>query len=73
MQTEVAKTSIIVTGLPGLGKTTLIRNVLHEVRALNPTGCYTEEVREKGVRKGFFADRNGGPINIQAASGRVGL
>ena len=54
MQTEVAKTSIIVTGLPGLGKTTLIRNVQHEVRALNPTGCYTEEVREKGVRKGLL-------------------
>jgi len=51
MQTEVAKMSIIATGLPGLGKTTLIRNVLHDH---NPTGCYTEEVREKGVRKGLL-------------------
>ena len=54
MQTEVAKISIIATGLPGLDKTTLIRNVLHEVRDHNPTGCYNEEVREKGVRKGLL-------------------
>lgn len=53
MQTEVEKKNIIVTGLPGVGKTTLIRNVLSEIRDLDPIGFYTEEVREQGVRKGF--------------------
>ena len=47
------KKNIIITGLPGVGKTTLIRNILHEIRSLNPIGFYTAEIREKGIRKGF--------------------
>ena len=45
--------NIIITGLPGVGKTTLIKGILHEIRSLNPIGFYTEEIREKGIRKGF--------------------
>ena len=45
--------NIIITGLPGVGKTTLIRGILHEIRSLNPIGFYTEEIREKNIRKGF--------------------
>jgi len=45
--------NIIITGLPGVGKTTLIKGILHEIRSLNPIGFYTEEIREQGIRKGF--------------------
>lgn len=42
-----------MTGLPGVGKTTLIRAVAHRLAGLHPVGFYTEEIRERGVRKGF--------------------
>ena len=45
--------NIIITGLPGVGKTTLIKGILHEIRSLDPIGFYTEEIREQGIRKGF--------------------
>jgi len=47
------KNNIIITGLPRVGKTTLIREVIHETQILDPIGFYTEEVREKVIRKGF--------------------
>lgn len=47
------KRNLIITGLPGAGKTTLIRTVVHETGHLRPLGFYTEEIREAGVRKGF--------------------
>ena len=45
--------NLIITGLPGVGKTTLIRGILQEVRSLNPRGFYTAEIREQGLRQGF--------------------
>jgi nucleoside-triphosphatase len=47
------KKNILVTGLPGVGKTTLIKKVSGELRSLQPVGFYTAEIREKGVRRGF--------------------
>jgi nucleoside-triphosphatase len=47
------KTNILITGFPGVGKTTLIKKVSGELRNLHPVGFYTAEIREKGVRKGF--------------------
>lgn len=44
--------NILVTGRPGVGKTTLIKQVIRELR-LNPVGFYTEEIRERGRRIGF--------------------
>jgi nucleoside-triphosphatase len=50
--------TILLTGLPGCGKTTLIRKVIS--RSSTPTGgFYTQESREpyynpaNGIRKGF--------------------
>jgi nucleoside-triphosphatase len=45
--------NFLVTGVPGVGKTTLIRNLCHLLAPYNPRGFYTEETREGGVRKGF--------------------
>lgn len=43
---------IFLTGVPGSGKTTLIRRVV--ARLTRPAGgFYTQEIRERGVRKGF--------------------
>ncbi|GAB4847624.1 hypothetical protein Ancab_026685 [Ancistrocladus abbreviatus] len=48
---------ILVTGPPGVGKTTLIMRVLESLKALNPNlkvqGFYTREIREGNGRVGF--------------------
>lgn len=51
---------ILITGTPGIGKTTLVKKILTHVRHLNSAGFYTEEIRESGVRMGFeLVDLNG--------------
>lgn len=44
--------NIFITSLPGIGKTTLIMEIIKELN-LDAGGFYTSEIREKGVRKGF--------------------
>ncbi|XP_027361756.1 cancer-related nucleoside-triphosphatase [Abrus precatorius] len=47
----------LVTGPPGVGKTTLIMRVFESLKASNPTlkvqGFYTREIRRSGERVGF--------------------
>ena len=45
--------NILITGLPGIGKTTLIKQIVYELARYRPRGFYTEEIRHKGERKGF--------------------
>ena len=59
--------NIIIIGLPGVGKTTLIKAILHEIQSLNPIGFYTEEIREKGIRTGFSLINVTGEKSILAA------
>ncbi len=47
------KKNILITGSPGIGKTTLIKRIFHDLQYLNPAGFYTEEIRVEGIRKGF--------------------
>ena len=49
----MAKKNILITGLPGVGKTTLVKKLVGELKDLNPLGFYTAEIREEGTRKGF--------------------
>jgi nucleoside-triphosphatase len=55
---------ILITGLPGVGKTTLVLKIAEKLKDLQPVGFYTEERRERGVRKGF---------ELQSLDGRKGL
>jgi nucleoside-triphosphatase len=46
---------ILITGLPGVGKTTLIRELAKRLAEFRPAGFYTEEIRdEQGIREGFW-------------------
>jgi len=47
------KANILITGLPGVGKTTFIINLVKELKGLSMAGYYTGEIREGGARKGF--------------------
>jgi len=44
--------NVFLTGPPGCGKTTLIKEILKELK-LKAGGFFTEEIRERGIRKGF--------------------
>jgi nucleoside-triphosphatase len=45
---------ILISGLPGVGKTTLIRKLVKHLAEHNPAGFYTEEIRDaQGTREGF--------------------
>jgi len=48
---------LLLTGRPGVGKTTVIRRVVDRLRPIgwHLGGFYTEEIRERDTRKGFRA------------------
>lgn len=44
---------LLITGAPGVGKTTVLRKVAAALDNARICGFYTEELREQGVRRGF--------------------
>jgi nucleoside-triphosphatase len=44
---------LLITGAPGSGKTTVIRRAADGLKRTGVRGFYTEEIREKGERRGF--------------------
>jgi nucleoside-triphosphatase THEP1 len=46
--------NILLTGKPGCGKTSLIKEVLTLLKDTKAEGFFTSEIREKGERKGFM-------------------
>ena len=44
---------LLLTGRPGVGKTTVIRRVADGLQGTRLRGFYTEEIREHGERQGF--------------------
>ncbi len=44
---------LLLTGVPGIGKTTAIRRVAEHLAGRRLRGFYTEEIREHGRRQGF--------------------
>ena len=49
----VAGGVLLLTGVPGIGKTTVIRRVADRLKGRRIGGFYTEEIREQGDRRGF--------------------
>lgn len=46
-------TNILITGRPGVGKTTLVLSVCRVLERHHPAGFLTREIREGGSRQGF--------------------
>jgi len=44
---------ILVTGKPGVGKTTLVQRIVERMQPVPAAGFYTAEIRSKGSRLGF--------------------
>jgi len=55
---------ILITGVPGIGKTTFIKKLAGRCVHLHPVGFYSSEIRDGGVRKGFELMRLGGGRSI---------
>ena len=64
MSSKSAK--ILLTGLPGCGKTTAIMKIIAELDCTSPAGFYTEEIRENNNRRGFRWKRIEGSSGILA-------
>jgi nucleoside-triphosphatase len=65
--------NILITGVPGVGKTTVITKLVDLCRDLSPRGFYTAELREGGVRTGFeLRDLDGTTITLAHVSFSVG-
>ncbi len=58
------KKNLLITGLPGVGKTTLITRLCDVLKEFSVAGFYTTEIREGGARKGFSLVSLDGRISI---------
>ena len=59
MRLRHAKT--LITGKPGVGKTTLVQKIIKRMGSINMAGFYTSEIRSAGSRLGFeLQGLNGG-------------
>ena len=47
------KRHILLTGLPGVGKTTVIKQLAESLAIYQADGFFTQEIREQGIRQGF--------------------
>ncbi len=63
------KKNILLTGMPGSGKTTMIRKLSEVFKEFNPTGFYTAEITEDGVQTGLLIANLYGDSKILAHVG----
>jgi nucleoside-triphosphatase len=64
MSSKSAK--ILLTGLPGCGKTTAVMQIVENIDLKKMAGFYTQEIRENNARKGFSWTRLDGVTGILA-------
>jgi nucleoside-triphosphatase len=60
----MGKTNLLITGVPGSGKTTVFRRLVEKLGHLNPVGFFTAEIRKGGGRQGF---------SLSSLDGRTGI
>jgi nucleoside-triphosphatase len=65
---SVIPKNIFITGIPGCGKTTLIKEILKELK-VPAKGFFTEEIRKNGERIGFKIVTLSGKTGILAEKG----
>ncbi|MCX7816762.1 MAG: NTPase [Syntrophales bacterium] len=64
---DIAKKNIFITGLPGIGKTTVIREIIRKLPPdITLSGFLTEEIREGANRVGFSVKTLDGSKGILA-------
>jgi nucleoside-triphosphatase len=71
--TPAAGNVLLITGVPGIGKTTVVKKVIHSVSGLRVAGFYTEEIRESNSRQGFSLVTLNGKKFIMARIGGESL
>ncbi|NIM16568.1 MAG: hypothetical protein GTN53_35345, partial [Candidatus Aminicenantes bacterium] len=57
---------ILLTGVPGCGKTTAIIQIMENLKDIKAAGFYTQEIRQNNERKGFTWTRLDGTGGILA-------
>lgn len=55
---------ILITGLPGCGKTTAVMKILENLDCSKVAGFYTQEIRKADTRKGFHWTRLDGKTGV---------
>ena len=57
---------ILLTGLPGCGKTTAVMQIMENLNCEKVAGFYTQEIRQNNIRRGFCWKRLDGAEGILA-------
>jgi len=65
-QAEAAVRAVLLTGRPGIGKTTVIRRLAELLTGWKVAGFYTDEIREEGHRRGFCVTTFSGGTGVLA-------
>jgi nucleoside-triphosphatase len=58
--------NILIAGLPGVGKTEMIKKLSTVFKEFNPSGFFTSEILENGERAGFEIENLNGDTRILA-------
>ena len=63
----------LLTGKPGVGKTTLVQEIIKRMGSGHMAGFYTAEIRSKGFRQGFELQGLNGKRRTLARVGKYGV
>lgn len=67
-EVTMALPKVLITGTPGIGKTTLLKKVAERIRGVHAAGFITEESRDEKGRSGFVLKTLDGKHQVEIAS-----